>query len=235
MMSKTVPQSASPGTQSIRAGLDEILDKSCALMAHKGFHGTSMRDISAETGRSLAGLYHYFRSKEDLLFLINFHGFQTLIETWKQMNKAFMKPEEKLYAFIFLHTHYFSEHINAMRVMTWGTQALSLENARVIEGLKDQYTREAKKTVREVSRSAYGRQLNERRLARETYILFGMMNWMFGWYSPRKHGRVRHLIADIYRTFVHGLGNRGARQSDLDRMDESVNGWFEKNGARSMW
>jgi AcrR family transcriptional regulator len=221
--------------QSISAGLDEILEKSCALMAHSGFHGTTMRDISAETGRSLAGLYHYFQSKEDLLFLINYHGFQTLHETWKQMDGAFKKPEEKLYAFIFLHTRYFSEHINAMRVMTWGTQALSVENARTVEKLKDGYTREAKSVVRQIYQTMNSVHMDEKRLSRETYILFGMMNWMFGWYSPKKHGNVRKLIEDIYATFVHGLDGTRVDQVSLARMDESVNSWFEENSARSMW
>jgi AcrR family transcriptional regulator len=204
-------------------------------MAQRGFHGTTMRDISAETGRSLAGLYHYFRNKEDLLFLINHHGFQTLNETWERMDKEFGDPGEKLYAFIYLHTRYFSEHISAMRVMTWGTQSLSLENARVIEQLKSKYTRAARLVVRQVYLSKPDLQMNKQRLERETYILFGMMNWLFSWYSPKQHGNVRQLIADIYSTFVHGLGSRGVRQSTLKRLDRSVTRWFEQNGAKSMW
>jgi AcrR family transcriptional regulator len=221
--------------RSIGSGLDGILDKSCALMAQKGFHGTTMRDISAQTGRSLAGLYHYFRSKEDLLFLINYHGFQTLNDTWTRMNKEFEDSEEKLYAFIYLHTRYFSEHIDAMRVMTWGTQSLSLENAKVIEQLKTKYTRAARQVVGRFypSRSAY--QMNNKRLDRETYILFGMMNWLFSWYSPKQHGSVRQLIADMYGTFVHGLGSTGVQKSTLERMDRSVTQWFEQNSAKSMW
>jgi AcrR family transcriptional regulator len=221
--------------RSIGTGLDGILDKSCALMAQKGFHGTTMRDISAETGRSLAGLYHYFRSKDDLLFLINYHGFQTLNDTWTRMNKEFGDPEEKLYGFIYLHTRYFSEHINAMRVMTWGTQSLSLENAKVIEQLKSKYTRAASQVVRQVYPSDSHLQLDKKRLDRETYILFGMMNWLFSWYSPKQHGSARQLIADIFSTFAYGLGSRGVQKSTLERMDRSVTRWFEQNGAKSMW
>lgn len=219
----------------IGTGLDEILDKACALMAQKGFHGTTMRDISAATGRSLSGLYHYFRNKEDLLFLINYHGFQTLNETWARMNKEFADPEEKLYAFIYLHTRYFSEHIDAMRVMTWGTQSLSLENAKVIEQSKTKYTRAARQAVRQSYPSNSALQLDTKRLDRETYILFGMMNWMFSWYSPKQHGSVHQLIADIYSTFVHGLGSAGDQKPALERMDRSVTRWFEQNGAKSMW
>lgn len=229
-----MPRTESAAVRPIGSGLDGILDESCALMAQKGFHGTTMRDLSAKTGRSLAGLYHYFRSKEDLLFLINYHGFRTLNETWEHTDKEFGDPKEKLYAFIYLHTRYFSEHIDAMRVMTWGTQSLSLENAKVIEQLKNKYTRAARQVVCQVYSSGNA-QSEKTQLERETYILFGMMNWLFSWYSPKKHGDVRQLIADIYRTFVYGQGQGDTSSSELDRMDRSVTRWFEDNCAKSLW
>ena len=43
-----------------RESLQDILDKSSRLMAEVGFHGPTMRDLARATGRSLAGLYHYF-------------------------------------------------------------------------------------------------------------------------------------------------------------------------------
>ena len=50
--------------------LKEILHTSARVFAEKGFHNASVRDISRETGVSLAGLYYYFQTKEELLFLI---------------------------------------------------------------------------------------------------------------------------------------------------------------------
>jgi AcrR family transcriptional regulator len=57
--------------QAINEGLCDILKESTKLMANTGFCGTSMRDLAKATGRSLSGLYHHFRSKEDLLYLMN--------------------------------------------------------------------------------------------------------------------------------------------------------------------
>ena len=47
-----------------------ILDSACRIFAKKGYHHASVRDVAAETGVSPAGLYYYFKSKEELLFLI---------------------------------------------------------------------------------------------------------------------------------------------------------------------
>jgi AcrR family transcriptional regulator len=234
-MSKSNPTIDSLVPGPIKAGLDEILKKSCRLMARQGFHGTSMRDVAHETGRSLAGLYHYFHSKKDLLFLINYHGFKTLNETWQKMDQAFQRPNEKLYGFVLFHTRYFAEHIDEMRVMTWGTQELPLEKAKMIEKMKARYTGAARDVVRQVYEHMTGEEMEEKQLERETYILFGMMNWIFGWYSPRKHGSVGDLVGDIYRTFIHGFASRQEEQDDLSRIDTSVNTWFRDNGTARMW
>jgi AcrR family transcriptional regulator len=223
------------GSWSIKEGLDEILENSCRLMAKQGFHGTSMRDLAHATGRSLSGLYHYFRSKEDLLFIINFYGFATLNDTWKRASEGLKDPNERLYAFIYFHTSYYVEHMDEMRIMTWGTHALNLEKAKLIQKLKDRYTHAVKEVVSDAYQAAFGEEIEEKRLDRETYILFGMMNWIFSWYSTRKHGNTADLIGDIYRTFTLGISGGNDDRSDMDAMEKMAGRLFERNKTTSMW
>jgi AcrR family transcriptional regulator len=213
----------------MKEGLGEILRQACRLMARKGYHGTSMRDIAHETGRSLSGLYHYFRSKEDIIYLINYHGFTALNQTWQEMDGAFQHPYEKLYSFVYCHTRYFTDRLDEMRVMTWGTQDLPVERARTIQTLKDRYTGAARGIVKAVYRESFGEELGDARLSRETFILF------FGWYSPARYGRVEDLVGDIYDTFLHGLAGDGRAGQDLRRMSARVRKWFADHPAASMW
>lgn len=53
-----------PGPRSRR---DLILDAAQVLFAHDGFGSTGIRAIAAEVGISEATIYHYFRSKEDIM------------------------------------------------------------------------------------------------------------------------------------------------------------------------
>ena len=209
--------------------------KSSKLMAKRGFHGTSMRDLAQETGRSLSGLYHYFRSKEDLLFLINLYGFTTLNDTWRRLADTLERPREKLYAFVFFHVTYFVEHMDEMRVMTWGTQTLNLEKARTIQKLKDRYTNVATRIVREVCEAEDGGEVDDKRTSRGTNLLFGMMNWIFSGYSPRRHGSVGELINDIYRTFLSGISGSKHDEEDLARLQAIVSSLYGQNKKRSMW
>jgi AcrR family transcriptional regulator len=49
----------------------EIVDIAARLFADRGYHATSLDDLSAATGLQRGGLYHYIGSKERLLFMIH--------------------------------------------------------------------------------------------------------------------------------------------------------------------
>src|SRR6476659_10875469 len=74
------PQSAIPLTSRYDQKLEFILRTSARIFADKSYHSTSMRDISRETKVSLAGLYHYCNSKEELLFLIQDNCYGRVLE-----------------------------------------------------------------------------------------------------------------------------------------------------------
>ncbi len=68
--------------------LEHILRTAARIFAEKSYHSTSMRDISRATGVSLAGLYHYCKSKDELLFLIQDHCFGRVVERLETRLKA---------------------------------------------------------------------------------------------------------------------------------------------------
>lgn len=57
-----------------------ILTESVSLFAEKGFHGTSMRDLSKRAACSLPMLYYYYSSKEALFYELAYTAFVQLIE-----------------------------------------------------------------------------------------------------------------------------------------------------------
>ena len=73
-----------PATRHYDEKLQQILKTSAKIFAEKGFHHTSVRDISRATKMSLSGLYYYFTTKEELLYLIQERCFVTLLQRWEQ-------------------------------------------------------------------------------------------------------------------------------------------------------
>ncbi len=193
---------------------DDILAQSAALMSSQGYHGTSMRDLARTTGRSLSGLYHHFANKEELLYLINERGFSPLLANAERLRGEYRSGNGRPVAagpasaallcdLIGSHLGYFGSHLNEMRVLMFGTQPMSSAHGQAIRQLKERYT--------EIFNFAVGQYIEARREAatateieRKTYLLFGMMNWIFGWYSLDEHGPVEALAEEIYTTFTKG-------------------------------
>src|ERR671939_858821 len=87
--------------------LEFILRTSARIFAEKGYHSTTMRDISRETRVSLAGLYHYCKSKEELLFLIQDNCFGRVLDHLEERLRGVRDPLEKLHIFIENHLAFF--------------------------------------------------------------------------------------------------------------------------------
>ena len=74
--------------------LDALLAKAAVLIAKQGFEATSMRDLSAAMNGSLAGLYHYFTSKEDLLFQLQHRTFSGLLAAQQEVAAHASKKQQ---------------------------------------------------------------------------------------------------------------------------------------------
>src|SRR5262245_29892340 len=119
--------------------LAKVLDHAARIFCEKGYEGASMRDLSRATGMSLAGLYHYFESKEELLYLIQKHTFRTIIENLRERLEGSVDPEERIRIFIENHVEYFLANKEAMKVLTHEDETLKNGRGAEIAAIKRQY------------------------------------------------------------------------------------------------
>src|SRR5207302_2059163 len=73
----------------------------------------------------LAGLYHYCRSKEELLFLIQDHCFGRVMESLEQRIKGVEDPFAKLRIFIDNHLSFFAANMAEMKVLSHEGESLA--------------------------------------------------------------------------------------------------------------
>jgi TetR/AcrR family transcriptional regulator, cholesterol catabolism regulator len=184
--------------------LEFILRTSARIFALKGYHSTSMRDISRETKVSLAGLYYYCQSKEELLFLIQDNCFGRVLERLEERLRETGDAVEKLRLVIENHLSFFAANMAEMKVLSHEAESLAGEMHERVSGKKQQYTR----LVRRILSEAQGQQEKTRQkldLTAATYALFGMMNWIYNWYDPRGKLSVNDLVDNITRLFLNGF------------------------------
>src|SRR5215469_12861850 len=95
-----------------------ILRHAAQVFCDKGYEGASIRDISRSSGVSLAGMYYYIKSKQELLYLIQLMTFKTIVERLEKRLKAVSDPVEKLRVLVQNHLDYFLRHPVEMKVLT---------------------------------------------------------------------------------------------------------------------
>lgn len=189
--------------------LSEILEHATDVFFEKGYEGASMRDLSRASGTSLAGLYHYFESKEKLLYLIQKHTFRTILERLRERLQGVSDPEERVRIFIHNHLEYFLANKKAMKVLSHEDDVLGNGYGAEIAAIKKEYYRTCLNLMEDLERKAgvessgrNGRRI-ESRLA--VLSLFGMMNWIYTWHDLRKDADADSLARQMGDVFLHGL------------------------------
>ncbi len=206
----------------------QLLSHATDVFYERGYEGASMRDLSRASGMSLAGLYHYFDSKEKLLFLIQRHTFTTILERLRERLARESDPVERLRIFIRNHLEYFLANMKAMKVLSHEDDVLKGDYGQQVQAIKREYYRTCLELVaraREAAAASDGssrsavqfqstaaarmgdgqrrEQRNENRPA--VVILFGMMNWLYTWYNPRIDGDAEELTEQMTQIFLHGV------------------------------
>src|SRR6266550_2202768 len=158
--------------------LDHLLARAARVFADKGYHPTTMRDLSA------------VRGKEDLLALIQERCFTQVLEGARQAVASAGDPQERLQAFIRHHVSFFAQHMAEMKVLSHeaSSRSVSTIKRRYVDVLES-ILKEAAPEHSALDRSA------------AAYILFGMMNWIYNWYDPAGHidpTRLADLMASIF-------------------------------------
>jgi TetR/AcrR family transcriptional regulator, cholesterol catabolism regulator len=185
--------------------LESILRTAAAIFAEKGYHQASIRDIARATGVSLSGLYYYFDSKEELLFLIQDHAFGTLTGNLERMLEGVEEPHRKLRILMENHLRYFIGAKAEMKVLSHESESLTGDYRRTVNAKKRRLTEIVMEILREI-RPEGG---VDPRVA--TFSLFGMMNWLYNWHQPEVDPPVERLVDDMYRIFVYGYLPAGAQ------------------------
>ena len=181
--------------------LAEILTHATEVFCKKGYEGASMRDLSRESGMSLAGLYYYFESKERLLYLIQRHTFTTIVQRLKSRLEGVTDAEERIRIFILNHLEYFLANQAAMKVLSHEAEVLKNGFAAEVAAIKREYYRICVGLLDELKR--------ERDLQFSTRIavlsLFGMMNWIYTWHNPRVDANAAAIAGEMGDIFLRGV------------------------------
>lgn len=180
-----------------------ILAAACGAIARLGYQRASMRAVAKATGVSLAGLYHYFDSKEKMLFLIQFRTFSALHQNLLEKLHGVVDAEEQLRVMIRAHVSYFAANMDALTVCSHELDTLSGSAYEQTRDIRKEYYALARSIIeRLLDTHSPGTSLNRHVL---TMSLFGTLNWLYRWYDPVSGPSVATVSNQIASQFLHGI------------------------------
>ena len=182
--------------------LATILVHATNVFYEKGYAAASMRDLSRASGISLSGLYYYFESKEELLYLIQKDTFTTIVSRLREGLEEVNDPAGQIRCFIRNHLEYFLAHQKAMKVLSHEDDVLKNGWGAEISAIKREYYRICVELLDEY-KQARGLEFSSRIAV---LSLFGMMNWIYTWYNPRVDAEAAELAREMGDIFLRGIG-----------------------------
>ncbi len=201
---------SSPSAQRVRSAdrstsfdhrLELLLSAAARVMAREGYGRSTIRMVSREANLSLAGLYHYFGSKEELLFLIQYHTFDAILRRLVERLEGVADPSQRLRVMVTNHLEHFLARMNELKVCASEMETLSGDYHEQVRALRQRYLRVTLDIVESIGAVAGGSKVNPW-LA--TLYLFGMLNWIYMWY-PSAEGMSAETLADqVLILFLEG-------------------------------
>lgn len=120
----------------------QLLVAATKVFAARGFHASTTREICRLAGLSSAGLYVYFRSKEELLFEISRLGHQGALDAVRAELAGIPSaaPIEQLQTFVITFVAFHARHHTLARVCQYELPHLSVNHYAEIANIRHQIT-----------------------------------------------------------------------------------------------
>jgi AcrR family transcriptional regulator len=184
-----------------------IVSAACSVIARRGFHQASTREIARAAGLSLAGLYHYVGEKDELLFLVLDRSLDRLLEDLDRSVAEARAPEDRLLALIRTHLEFGFHHAPALRIINRDHELLPEPRRAEIAAKRQAYLQRGLAVLRELDRH----RRTDAELFSATNLLLGMLNGIATRPFLRSAADARALAAEVGALFLHGFLEASAR------------------------
>jgi len=179
---------------------EKILKQAVQLFIVKGYENTSMREIARKVGIQAPGIYHYFKSKQDILYWLDNDSWQIFQEMVLNKIKILNDPEEKIKLYI-------TEMIRFQIAM----EEKNLMTDDSISTRKVKRRKEHDKEVFYFLRDTLGEFVaakglkNNINLTLATFALFAIVARVYRWYKPGGMLSLEEIIEQMIQLFLFGF------------------------------
>ena len=182
---------------------EEIILRAAELFDSRGYHVASMEDLAAAVGVAKPTIYHYFKSKSDILYAIHEEFIDLLIcqHEARVATQPQISVDDRLSGIMQDILQLLRTHRGHVRVFFECHRSLRGEQQVAIRAKRDAYTR----TV--VGLLEQGRV--DGHFARDpdiaAFALFGICNWAYQWYDATGSMSTTDLANEFWQILLRGI------------------------------
>ena len=195
--------------------LNQIYYVAAKIFCDKGYDATSMSDIADAVGITKAGIYHYVKSKQDLLFAIMNFGMDRLEIQVITPARAVIDAEQRLRAILRNHALLIiegsrPEGYSPLTVLNDEMAGLTPTHRRKVQLRKRAYLNLLRDTLRQLKDEG---KLKDVDATVAAFSQFGMLLWLSRWYKPDGRLTGDEVANEIEKIALGGLLRPQARLS----------------------
>jgi len=181
-----------------------ILEVSAQVFEEKGYDKASIKDIADRLGMSKPNLYHYFKGKNQILYIIIKTQIEPAIERLEKIMEKPIPPQEKMREAILAHFQAYKDNFPEMLVIFHEKiGSLQPRYYREIKKKYKNYTSLWLKIIREgVSKGIFRDDLDDKILV---WAVLGMCNWVYKWGSINGRLSFGQIARTFHQLFLEGV------------------------------
>lgn len=182
---------------------EEILNAALSLFMQKGYVNTSMDDIAEAVGLTKGGVYYYVEKKEDLLTGIHDQMLDELIKRVKSAVEGESDPIKKLSNWIRKYTSLIEDYQAHIKIFFTEINHYPKDSFEQLE--------QRRAMVPVLLQDILLSGIAEKKFRSDvdpfvaSYLILGMINWMYIWYRQKGKLSLDQIIENIEKLIFNGI------------------------------
>ncbi len=181
---------------------EEIYEKTLELFIAEGYDKTPLSRIAGSLNLTKAGLYHYFKSKEELLFFIHEYNLKKDFIPILDAAEKIADPKKRITYFLKNYTEKALTKNAAAKVLIHEIDRLGPEHKEII---KRTWRRAFDILFNAVSELEESGKINPVNKTFATFAAIGMCSWTFYWFDYQRRESAGELSDTYLKIFLKGL------------------------------
>lgn len=191
-----------------RGRYEELLETALRLFREKGYRATSMQDIADAMGLRKASLYHYVKSKQDLLVPAYQYTIAAHARRLEEIAASPGSARDRLRLAIAAHLQAIIDHADMFGLYLREVESLPEHLRQAVRATNRAYRIRFEAIVRQGVESGEFKAVDP---AVAGLLILGACNWLSQWYSSAGRMSPQEITELFLEVLLKGLLNEGGR------------------------